>query len=857
MATPGPAPSASASEPTQRPSSAPVASQAGFSPADLPRPLGRYVLLRRLARGGMGEVFLASTTGLEGAERPVVVKLIRREHAGDKSFLARFLDEARVQAQLSHAGVAQVLDAATDELSGEPYVVVEYVDGRSLADLRARCVQTGAKVAWHEAVAVGIMIAEALEYVHDRRDAAGQPLGIVHRDLSPQNVMLSYDGDIKLIDFGTARGHNRRCHTVAGVVFAKPGYVAPEVAGGDPGDGRVDLYALGIMLWEMCAGRRFLQGDAQEHLAAVTRGEKDPLPIAASAGAPAELDEVIAMLTRIDREERYRSGGDAVRALAKILGSAPPLENGERGVRARAKDLMTRMFRDEPARVRRSFAKLVESSRAVVTALRTPVSPRSAMVAGAMNPEDDDLLPGTRYRIKRELGRGASSAVYEAEHADLGLAVALKVLSADRASSADYVDRFRREARALSRLSHEHLVGLRDFGQSADGRLFCVMERCDGMTLDRMMRDRGPLPLREALGIARKILSALAVAHAEGLVHRDVKPENIMVGPDGALKLLDFGLVMAADEVGATEETALSSVTLFGTPEYMAPEQASGAKVDERADLYAVGSVLYELLTGTLPFERDSAVAILEAKVKGSPEHPRERARDRDIPEGVDELVMRAIARHPSLRFGSAREMIAAIDRELDSGKARRRRWVGAVVFAASAAGALAALASFAGRDAALHGYQAATDALGALVSRSPASGESGSSIALADEAVPAELPPPLAAPAPAAPGAATQAGDASASLAPATAAEAQDELHAPPEEPLDAPVDAPSAGPEGVDVGAPVEVATMEASPRAEDTSAEPPAPPKPKKAKPSGTKKKATSDAPRSGRVAKRIKN
>src|SRR5687767_2918081 len=110
------------------------------------RQIGRYLLLRRIARGGMGEVFLASTTGIEGAERPVVVKIIRREHATDPSFLARFLDEARVQAQLSHSGVAQVLDATLDDATGEPYVVVEYVEGRSLGDIRARALQTGAKI---------------------------------------------------------------------------------------------------------------------------------------------------------------------------------------------------------------------------------------------------------------------------------------------------------------------------------------------------------------------------------------------------------------------------------------------------------------------------------------------------------------------------------------------------------------------------------------------------------------------------------------------------------------------------------------------------------------------------------------
>ncbi|MBI4704736.1 MAG: serine/threonine protein kinase [Deltaproteobacteria bacterium] len=231
-----------------------------FDRAGLPRRFGRYLLLRLIARGGMGEVFLASTTGVEGAERPVVVKVIRRDYAQDQNFLARFLDEARVQAQLPGSGVAQILEAAVHEPTGDPYVVIEHVEGRSLGNVRRRMAEVGLRLRWEDAVALTTLLLDALAYVHERTDSAGRPLGIVHRDLSPHNVMVSYDGEVKIIDFGTARGHNRRCHTVAGVVFAKPGYVAPEVANGDSGDARVDLYAAGVMLWELCSGRRFLQG---------------------------------------------------------------------------------------------------------------------------------------------------------------------------------------------------------------------------------------------------------------------------------------------------------------------------------------------------------------------------------------------------------------------------------------------------------------------------------------------------------------------------------------------------------------------------------------------------------------------
>ncbi len=141
---------------------------------DLPRQLGRYMLLKRIARGGMGEVLLASTMGIEGAERPVIVKIIRREHKKDPNFYARFLDETRVQAQLAHSGVAQVLDAAIDDRTGEPYAVVEHVEGRSLGELRQRAVQTGHRLTWADAVALAQLIAEGLSHVHERKDATGR-----------------------------------------------------------------------------------------------------------------------------------------------------------------------------------------------------------------------------------------------------------------------------------------------------------------------------------------------------------------------------------------------------------------------------------------------------------------------------------------------------------------------------------------------------------------------------------------------------------------------------------------------------------------------------------------------------------
>lgn len=639
----------------------------------LPRKFGRLTLLKPIARGGMGEVFLATAGGIEGAERPCVVKIIRREHAEDSSFLARFFDEARIQAQLDHPGVARVLEASTDP-SGKPFVVAEYIEGRNLAEVRNRGAQLRAAIAWPEATAFGAALSEALAHVHERTDADGNPLGIVHRDLSPQNVMVGYGGDVKLIDFGTARGENRRCQTVSGVVLAKPGYVAPEVANNHAGGVPADLYALGIILWELVAGRRFLTGDAALHVAEVAAGQRNPSPIAGLAGAPPELDTVIARLTAPRIEDRYASARDAAGDLIRILKKAPSLANGERGVRVRIAHLMSRLYPAEPARSRAELGRLIGAARNVAK------GPELQVFAPSPAPPavDESLFPGTRYRLGRELGRGAMGVVYEAHHVDLGRTVALKVLPKERCQSPEHESRFRREARAIARLRHAGLVQLHDFGVSTDGRPYYAMEMLEGETLEQYLaRERG-MDYREAARVGIETLAALEAAHGEGLVHRDIKPANLFLTREGKVKLLDFGIVQMDAEEPPVHEDALR---LLGTPEYMAPEQAAGEAVDARADLYAVGAVLYELVTGRLPHVAPTALALIDLKLRWIPEAPRERAPNRGIPRAFDRVITKALARLPEERFPRAAEMRLALQAVLEAPERARaiRRGISAL----------------------------------------------------------------------------------------------------------------------------------------------------------------------------------
>jgi serine/threonine-protein kinase len=640
----------------------------GDAAFDVPRAFGRLLLLRLIARGGMGDVYLAATTGIEGAERPCVVKTIRRDHIHDGSFLARFLDEARVQSQLHHPGVAQVLEAATDE-SGEPYSVVEYVEGRSLADVRTRAIQSGSRIGWPEAVAIVLEMSNALAHVHERSGADGTPLGIVHRDLSPQNVMVGYAGEVKLIDFGTARGHNRRCHTVAGVVFAKPGYVAPEVARQQVGDARIDLYAVGIMLWELCAGRRYLNGDPQKHLEDAAADKLVLAPIASEIGAPEDLDHIICELTENDPDDRFSSASQASAALGRLLAQSPTMKNGERNVRGRVAALMHALWPHEPGRSRAEFAKMLKETRnlrrdsSTKMVAATPSSPDMAERHAEHMNEGEGVLAGTSYKLADKIGEGASGEVWSAEHLELGRKVALKLLAPEHAAAKDAIDRFRREARAVAAISHPNLVQLYDFGKARDGRVYLAMELLDGEPLDKVLHES--MKWKDAVLLAIQATHALEAAHAAGLVHRDLKPANLFLTKVGTLKLLDFGVAMALSDV-PSDEKKQKGYAIFGTPEYMAPEQVAGEPVDARCDVYALGCVLYEMVTGFPPFSGKSSVEVLGKQVREAVMPPRQRAPERKIPEVLEAVVLRAMSKRREERFATAVTMRRALEDALD-----------------------------------------------------------------------------------------------------------------------------------------------------------------------------------------------
>src|SRR5918997_681828 len=300
-----------------------------------------------------------------------------------------------------------------------------------------------------------------------------------------------------------------------------------------------------------------------------------------------------------------------------------------------------------------------------------------------------------RYRILRRLGAGGMANVYLAEDEELGRRVAVKILNERYANDDLFIERFNREAKSAASLSHPNIVSIYDRGE-AEGTYYIAMEVIEGRSLKELLLTRGPLPIVDAVHYARQILEALRFSHRHGIIHRDIKPHNCLVGEQG-LKVTDFGIA----RYGPSQMTEAGSI--MGTAQYLSPEQARGAPVTASSDLYSVGIVLYEMLTGKVPFTGDSAIEIAMKHLNDWPKPPSKLRPE--IPEEIDHIVLRALAKAPEDRYQSAEEFIEDLER-VDGGAVGRRhaRDRAAAVHArtaATVAARLPALRGAAGEEAA------------------------------------------------------------------------------------------------------------------------------------------------------------
>ena len=613
-----------------------------------PRKFGKYRILKPLAAGGMGAVYLA-VTGAEGMEKLLAIKVVR-PHLTDAEFIRRFEDEAKVVVRLDHGNLVQVFEVG--DVEGQMYMAMEFVEGRDLRAVWNRCVEK--RVAFPLDVVVQITkdALRGLSYAHEYGG-----LDLVHRDVSPPNLLVSFAGQTKVVDFGLALSNLKMQKTAPGLVFGKVSYMAPEQARGDKVDSRADLYALGIIVWELLTGRRlFPSSDNQaEDLVARSRGPVVEAPSQACSRVPKELDAVVLKALAPRPEDRFATARDMLRSLAEVQAALwPDLDTD------RVATFMRLLYGDRIEAERTQAHELVVRSRSLGD------GEDGGRVKVTVSGSEAAPLLGGRYRLGRMLGEGAMGQVFEAEHVDIGRRVAIKVLHRAYAKTEAAVERFRREARAATRIHHRAIVEVLDFGTTDDGRCYYVMELLSGSCLADIIDDEGPLDLSRALGLGLQMCSALEAAHAAGVVHRDLKPGNIVVTHDDegneVVKILDFGIAKWVDApLGAQAKLTFGSV---GTPKYMAPEQATGQPVDRRSDIYAIAVILYEMLTKKTPFGEGLPQELLARKLQ---KPPLDITQFRpDLPQGLAASIMAALEKDPDRRPATAAEFAAKLSRYLD-----------------------------------------------------------------------------------------------------------------------------------------------------------------------------------------------
>jgi serine/threonine protein kinase len=370
-------------------------------------PVGKYVLLERINVGGMAEVFKAKTVGVEGFEKIVAIKRILPAVAADQEFIGMFVDEAKITAALSHANLAQTFDLG--RIDDTYYIAMEYVPGKDLRAIFERLKRHGEKLPLRLAAHAMASVCDGLDYAHKKRDAKGEELRIVHRDVSPQNVIVSFEGDVKLIDFGIAKAANKMTRTQTGILKGKFGYMSPEQVRGMPLDPRSDIFAAGVVLHELCTGERLFVGTSDFNVLEKVEQARVPKPSQIEPSIPARLERVILRALTREPGDRYQQAGELAADLRLFLAESAP-ENHPRDELAR---FMRATFPDESAREQATLAKTAAPETNPAVSGTTAAGPMqdSAETDRARVPPDGK---GGLVAIKAGLAIGLSFALWAA-----------------------------------------------------------------------------------------------------------------------------------------------------------------------------------------------------------------------------------------------------------------------------------------------------------------------------------------------------------------------------------------------------------------------------------------------------------
>ena len=654
---------------------------------------GSYRILKKLGQGGMGAVYQAENVGLK---RKVALKILPPDlAASNPQYAQRFLREAQSQAALEHPNVVPIYAVGNE--AGCHFIEMQFLSGGSGADLLKQPVPIDTAAAIIRGAAQGL--------------AAAHRKKLVHRDVKPENLLLSDEGLAKVADFGLAKATNVDSGlTAAGQVLGTPYYMSPEQCRANALDGRSDVYSLGVTFYHLLTGQRPFVAESvmalmYEHCRTLPRSPREIRP-----EIPDAIANVCLKAMEKAAENRYQTMEELVADLDTALTGQRPAAEKVAKVTAPQRVEADPPPPPQPKMVTRTVCpkcnaaykvpEVNERSRLRCARCRTVFSVAKQAARRRARPRVEDETAGAERTTERTansrfpdapvvgdvigdceisgvLGEGGMGIVYRAVRRILKRQLALKVLPKSVCVVAPkYVARFIIEAQSAARLAHPNIVTVYNVGKDGD-HVFMEMELVQGRPLSDII-ERGPMGELEAIRITKTTCDALAYAHKRGIVHRDIKPANIMLTSDGTVKIADFGLagnVWDRRESGLTKDATATPVDasqegeIMGTPAYMSPQQCRGEPVDGRTDVYALGATLYALLCGRPPFS-DSSPAVVFAKHQREP-IPDIRAINPKVSETTWAVIRKAMAKDLPDRYQGCEEMSAALSpsRVTDGGR--------------------------------------------------------------------------------------------------------------------------------------------------------------------------------------------
>lgn len=565
----------------------------------------RYEILQRLGQGGMGAVYKAHDRELD---RIIAIKIIRRNVVSSPTAIRRLKQELLLARQIAHKNVVRVFDLGVAE--GTRFITMEFVEGENLRTL----LQRRGKLRVEEAVAIMKQVAEGLQAAHAE--------DVIHRDLKPANIMAGADGRTRILDFGLARPFEETGITRTGIVLGTPDYMSPEQALGKAVDSRSDIFAFGVISYELLSGLLPYTAETPIEAFMVRTRERAMSIDAFEPALPKNLARLVMRCLELNSADRYQSAQEILDDLDGRPGDAASIRPPRRGT----------------------------------------------ILPGSML--------GSRYRIEAEAGSGGMGKVYRATDVELNRTVALKIVNPDLANDGETLERLKQEISLASRISHRNVLRIHDLGE-ANGLRFVSMAWVDGEDLSQLIRRSAPLPEARIVELASEICRGLEAAHAEGIVHLDLKPTNILLDSAGHASIADFGIAHVLDSQSGRAQNRPGEIP--GTPRYMSPEQVEGKPLDARSDIYSLGLILYEMATGNIPFKDDSVFQTMAQRVTDRASSP--KLLNPAISNALAACILRCLERRPDERYQSARELLEDLERAANVVKAagpRRfaRKWV-------------------------------------------------------------------------------------------------------------------------------------------------------------------------------------